>query len=149
MTRVAILALSLWLAHVDDSAAAEKPAAKLEIRRAERERADGLTEATVIGTKDKVYLHQTIEIGNADIAAARAAEVGSGNPAVELRLTKEGTAKMRRMTEGHIDRPLAIIVDGKVIAAPIVKAAIGEVAWITGKFTKEETEKLARALSPR
>jgi preprotein translocase subunit SecD len=128
---------------------AEKVAAKLEIRRAEKDPADGLTEATIVGSKVKVYLHQTIEITNADIAAARAAEDGSGKPALEIMLTKEGATKLRRITEAHKDRPLAILVDGKVLAAPTVKAAIGEVAWITGNFTREEVESLARSIKAK
>jgi preprotein translocase subunit SecD len=104
---------------------------------------------TIVGSKEKVYLHQTVEIANADFAAARAAADGSGKPAVEVTLTKDGAAKMRRITEAHKGRPLAILVDGKVIAAPSVKAVIGEVAWITGNFTREEAERLAKGIKPK
>jgi preprotein translocase subunit SecD len=138
-----------WVCPVAAEKPPEKATAKLEIRRAEKEPAEGLTEATVEGSKEKVYLHKTAEITNADIAEARATEDTTGKPAVAITLTKEGAAKMRALTEKQKDKPLAILVDGKVIAAPVVKAPIGEQAWITGKFTKEEVDKLVKGINTK
>ena len=51
---------------------AEKSRVKFELRRAESKPAEGLTEATVAGTKDKVYLHKEAALTNQDIAQAQA-----------------------------------------------------------------------------
>jgi preprotein translocase subunit SecD len=40
----------------------------------------------------------------------------------------------------------ASLVDGKVIAAPAVRAKLGEKVLITGKYTKEQAEKLATSI---
>jgi len=138
----------MWLEVADKPDA--KPAVKFEIRRAEKEKAEGLTEAMVEGTKEKVYLHKTAELTNEDIADAQAAEDNSMMPAVSITLTRKGAEKMKKLTEGHLDKPIAILVDGKVISAPVVRSAVpGPKAMIAGRFTKEEAEKLAQAIKAK
>jgi preprotein translocase subunit SecD len=131
------------------AAADEKKGVKLEIRAAEKEAAEGLTEATVEGTKQKIYLHKKAAITNEDIADARAALDGDGNPKVDVTFTKEGAKKMQKLTEQQKEKLIAILVDGKVISAPVVNSVVSEKAQITGKFTRDEVEKLAKALKPK
>ena len=124
-----------------------KPRVKVEFRRAEKEPAEGLTEATVVGTNDKVYLHKSADATSEDIADARPTEDTRKEPAVEVTLTKEGAKKMAKLSEEHKDKPLAIVVDGKVISAPVVRSTFSDKVIISGKFTKEEVEKLAKSIS--
>jgi preprotein translocase subunit SecD len=129
---------------------AEKPALKFEIRLAENKAAAGLTEATVEGSKNKVYLHKEAALTRADVSGARATVDGKDKPAVEVTLTEAGGKKLARLSEGHMGKPLAILVDGKVIAAPIVRAKItGDKAMITGEFTKEEVNRIARGIQAK
>ena len=144
-----VLAAALCLGSVGVVTAdkpAEKATVKLEIRRAETAPAEGLTEAKVVGSGDKVYLHKEVEISNADIATATAGEE-RGKPAVLFTLTPEGSKKMQRLTETHKDKPLAILLDGKVVSAPVVRSVISDKGVITGMFTKDEVEKLAKGIS--
>jgi preprotein translocase subunit SecD len=125
----------------------DKSAAKVEFRRAEKEAAEGLREATVEGTKEKVYLHKTADLTNEDIAEVKATEDDRKQPMISITLTKDGAAKMKKVTEEHRDKLLAILVDGKVISAPVIKSAIAEgKVQITGKFTKEEVDKLVKQI---
>ena len=135
------------VAHTSADKPIEKPRLKIEFRRAESKPAEGLTEAMVAGTKDKVYLHKLADAGNDDIAEARAKEDGQGKPAVEIIFTREGAKKMAKLSEQHKDRPLAILVDGKVIAAPIVRAKFSERAIITGNFTQAEVDRLVKGVN--
>jgi preprotein translocase subunit SecD len=120
---------------------------KLEFRRAELEPAPGLTEATVAGTTDKVYLHKTSDATNEDVADVRASEDIEKNPAIDVAFTKAGARKMARLSEEHKGKPLAILVDGKVITAPRIAATFSERAMLTGRFTRDEVEKLVRAIN--
>jgi preprotein translocase subunit SecD len=54
---------------------------------------------------------------------------------------------MAKLSEQHKGKPLAVLVDGKVIGAPIVKAPFSGRALITGNFTKEEVDKLLRGIN--
>lgn len=129
---------------------AEKSAVKFELRRAESKPAEGLTEATVAGTKDRVYLHREAALTNQDITQARVTTDVNDNPAVEITLTEEGRKKFAKLTEDHQGKPLAIMVAGKVISAPVVRETITEGrVFLSGRFTKEEVERIARAIKEK
>jgi predicted amidohydrolase len=134
-------------ARPDEKPKAEEKKAKVEFRRAEAKPADGLTKATVPGQPDPIYLHPTAEVTGADVAQAAVGVDAAFNPAIDITLTKEGGKKMGRLTEAHLEKPLAILVGGKVLTAPTVKAKIGERVQITGKFTKDEVERLVKAIN--
>jgi preprotein translocase subunit SecD len=121
-----------------------QPATTFEVRLAETKPAPGLTEAIVEGTKNKIYLHKEAALTRRDITAARATVDSADNPAVEVVFSEEGRKKLAKLTEQHQGKPLAILVDGKVIFAPVVRAKITqEKALITGKFSKAEAERIA------
>jgi preprotein translocase subunit SecD len=125
--------------------AADTPAAKVEFRRAEYKPAEGLTEAAVAGTDKKVYLHKRVELTNKDIAKAQVIEDKPTGPAVEITFTEDGQKKAAKLS-GHADKPVAILVDGKVLSAPVVKGRFGPKVLITGKFTRAEAKKLAASI---
>ena len=134
------LALSLWAVSLAQAAV------KFEVRRAESKPAEGLTEAKVEGTDKKVYLHREVELTNEDIAGAKAVTDESKANIVEVELTKEGRQKLARVTKAHQGKPLAILVDGKVVAAPVVRDEITGDARISGNFSKEEAERIAKGI---
>jgi preprotein translocase subunit SecD len=139
---------ALTLGMVSLAPAAESPP-KLELRRAETKPAEGLTEAKVVGSDQKVYLRKEAEVTEKDVTQAQAVE-HKGTFVIEIVLTKEGQKKLAKLTEEHVDKPLAILVDGKVIAAPVVRDKVpGEKAIITGNFTKEEAEKIAKGIKDK
>src|SRR5579872_1766981 len=143
---LAMTCLSNTPATADDKPK-DKATAKVEFRRAEKEAAEGLTEATVEGSKEKIYLHKTADLTNEDIAEVKATQDDSKRPAISITLTKDGSAKMKKVTEEHLRKPLAILVDGKVISAPVIQTAIAEgEVLITGNFTKEELETLVKQI---
>lgn len=121
----------------------------VEFRRAETKPADGLAEATVEGSNQKVYIPKKADATTADIAEAKAALDGGGKPALDITFTKEGAKKMATLTEKHRDKPLAILISGKVVSAPIVREKFGERAQINGAFTQEEIESLVKALNAK
>ena len=127
----------------------EKSKLKIEFRRAETKPADGLTEAKVAGTDEKIYIPKTADATNADIASASVAVDRSLNPAIDVVFTKEGAKKMEVLSEKHKDKPLAIMVDGKVISAPIVREKFTSRAQITGKFTQKEVENIVKAINSK
>ena len=131
----------------DESQAPLKPASiGLEIRRAEQKPAEGLTEAMVAGTDDHIYLYKTAETTNEDIAGVRVAKDSQGNPAAEIIFTAEGAKKMEKLSAQHKDKPLAILIDGKVITAPLVRETLSQRIRITGRFTQEDVEKMVEGI---
>lgn len=71
----------------------------------------------------------------------------SSQPNVNITFNAEGGRKFARLTQANVDRPFAIILDGKVLSAPNINEPIlGGSAEISGSFTVESANQLAIAL---
>ena len=71
----------------------------------------------------------------------------SGEPVVNFKLDNEGAKQFATMTRDNIGRPLAIVLDGKVITAPVIRSEIpGGSGEISGGFTTTEASQLALLL---
>lgn len=68
-------------------------------------------------------------------------------PMVMISFDEAGTRKFAQLTAANVGNPLAIVLDGKVLSAPIVNEPItGGQAQISGGFTQETANQLAIAL---
>jgi SecD/SecF fusion protein len=66
---------------------------------------------------------------------------------VSLRFSSEGAAQFARLTQENVGRRFAIMLDGKVQSAPVIREAItGGNASITGNFTESQARNLASVL---
>lgn len=75
-------------------------------------------------------------------------ETTEGSPVIHIVLTPDGAEKFAKLTAAHIDEPLAMLVDGKVLSAPIIKAQIkGGRLRLTGRFTVDEAVRIAAGLN--
>jgi len=70
----------------------------------------------------------------------------SGVPVVNFELDKAGARQFAEMTRDNIGRPLAIVLDGKVITAPVIRSEIGGSGEISGQFSSREASELAMLL---
>lgn len=72
----------------------------------------------------------------------------SGKPSVSIQFTQDGGEKFAKLTKANINKPIAIILDGAIISAPIVQQEIvGGIAQITGNFTLDAAKNLAIELN--
>jgi len=93
-------------------------------------------------------VEQTILMTGAAISDARhrPGQMGEG-PYVAITLTPQGGNTFERITGDNVGRRLAIVLDGKVQSAPVIKDRIGGGrAVITGSFTLDEARDLAIVL---
>ncbi len=63
-------------------------------------------------------------LANEAVQSARAVKDPIATPATYLKLTPDGARKLREVTERIKGKKLAIVLDGKVISAPIVMQPI-------------------------
>jgi preprotein translocase subunit SecD len=118
----------------------------LEMRLAEGEPVRGLTfEATVKGSGKKVHLHYATLIANGDVADARVVET-SGRYDVAVTLSPDGAEKIASATSRHVGRPLAIILDGDVVAVLTVRTALGREIGISAGFTQADAMRIVAGL---
>ncbi len=65
-----------------------------------------------------------------------------GAPAISFKLKDGGADRLKTHTSANIGKPLAIVLNGKAISAPIVQSPIDYHGMIVGKFEKEEIDDL-------
>lgn len=71
----------------------------------------------------------------------------NGRPAVLFRFDSAGAQRFARATKANVGRPFAIVLDNKVISAPVIQEPIlGGSGQITGNFTVEGANDLALVL---
>lgn len=122
-------------------------AIRFEVRLAEDRPAPGMREAKVSGSDRSVYLHDEIVVTNSDIAAARVIQGGSPSRyGVSVEFNASGTEKIRIATRNHIGKPVAILLDGQVVMAPVLRSPIAASAVITGNFTRNAAEKMVKGI---
>ena len=123
----------------------------LEVRLAQTEKATNVEEATNLidaflrGSGRRYYLHKIPLVTNNDVIQARVVE-NRGTFDVELTFTPEGAARMQVATSSHYGKPLAIIVNGELLAAPVVRDTISSHLFIAAGFTRNEAQRIASGL---
>ncbi len=79
------------------------------------------------GDFQKLYLvKRRLEVSGKYLTEARETFDQFHRPQVNFTLTREGGRQFARLTGANIDKPLAIILDGRVESAPIIRAKIRE-----------------------
>jgi hypothetical protein len=122
-------------------------AVRFEVRLAEDKPAPGLREAKVDGSGRSIYLHQEVVVSNGDIAEARIVPIGASHYNVSVTLNKTGADKIHAATSGHIGRLVAILLDGQVVMAPVIRSPIEGSAVITGNLTKAQAERIVNGIT--
>jgi preprotein translocase subunit SecD len=81
-----------------------------------------------------------------DLKTARVGVDENNQPDVQFSLNPAGAEKFRRFTGSNIGRRLGIILDGRVESAPTIQSQISAEGRITGRFTTQEADELAKVL---
>lgn len=97
---------------------------------------------------ERYQLEERIALEGKHVSDARLAfHPETGEPVVNFKLDNEGARRFGDMTKNNIGRPLAIVLDDRVITAPVIRSAItGGSGEISGAFTSAEAHDLALLL---
>jgi preprotein translocase subunit SecD len=121
-----------------------------EMRLAEKVPSPGLVEAAVPDSPEKVYLHREAIVTNADVLRATVVPgITSVNFNVAVTFNSAGAAKMATATAAHLNKPVAILINGRVVAALVVRAQISDQAVISGDFDRSQASAIAAGLTRR
>ena len=103
----------------------------------------GQTQEEVLHVKKEVLLD-----GSAVKAASVMAGPASFGPTIVIDFTDDGRKRFAEITRQNIDKRLALIIDGRVCAAPVVRTEIsGGAALISGSFSEQEAKDLAAKIN--
>jgi preprotein translocase subunit SecD len=68
----------------------------------------------------------------------------TNQPVINFRFNQQGARKFGRYTQANVGRPFAILLDDRVISAPVIQTAIlGGTGQISGRFSVESANALA------
>ena len=94
-----------------------------------------------------IVLKRAVVVGGDQLQDARGTYDEQGRPAVSFEFKALGARKFGNATRENVNRRLAIVLDGKVISAPVINTPItGGKGIITGNFTVQSANDLALML---
>ncbi|MBI2188201.1 MAG: protein translocase subunit SecD [Acidobacteria bacterium] len=104
--------------------------------------------ATGGGTPTTVYyaVRRVAPITGRDLRNARPSLDQNNLPAVGFSLNQDGARRFGQLTEQNVGRQLAIILDNRVVSAPVIQSRITDEGQITGSFTQQEAQDLSLVL---
>ena len=102
-------------------------------------------EGELIGI-DYYILKKAAIISGQELRSARRSQDEYGQPVVNFATQPHAVEKFGQYTGSHIGTRMAIVLDNKVISAPVIESKIPGDGRITGNFSIEEAEDLALKL---
>jgi len=99
----------------------------------------------VESTGREYVLRENPVVDGGDLADAHASfEQRSNEPIISFRFNQSGARKFGNFTKDNVGRPFAIVLDDKVLSAPVIREAIlGGSGQISGSYTPESANQLA------
>ncbi len=92
---------------------------------------------------ERPIILKAVLLTGADLKLASPGQSQYGEPLVNIEFTPDGAKKFEDATTQSVGRPLAIVLDGKIISAPNVNEPIrGGRAQISGRFSPKEVQDL-------
>jgi len=79
-----------------------------------------------------LWVSPSTSLTSADIDRAEAATSADAGPGINLVLTDSGAKKMADLSASQSNKPIALLLDGHVIWAPVVRGSIGKQVRLTG-----------------
>lgn len=107
----------------------------------------------IIKNKDNTYtnvlnIQKMVLLDQTALKSAKAGQDGLGQPVIYIDLTEAGARQFAEVSRRNINKRLAIIVNGHICEAPVVRTEISDgKIQISGSFSKQEGEDLAGKIS--
>ena len=101
------------------------------------------------GAESSLRVMKESVLDSSDVARAVAQkDPATGDNGVLVTLTEKGKERFAAVTEGSIGKRLAVVVDGKIVVAPMVRQKIGGGSLvINGNLNAKEASELAEKLN--
>lgn len=142
---VIVLGFQMWV----DGTTRLLAAVRFEVRLAEDRPIPGMVVAQLGDSGRLIYLHPESVVSNDDIAQSWVLQDDQGRYGVSVQFRPAGAERMRQATAAHVGRPVAILIDGAAVMAPVLRSPISDSAVISGNYTRAEAERIADGIGRR
>src|SRR6202451_2439520 len=97
------------------------------------------------GGNQKYLIEKRVLVSGADLVDAQPGfDQRTSEPIVSFRFNSSGARKFAEATQANVGKPFAIVLDNKVISAPVIREPIlGGSGQISGNFTVQSANELA------
>ncbi len=96
------------------------------------------------GSPEFVVRKQIMVSGENLVDAQPSTDSQTNEPVVNFRFDTVGGKKFAEVTKANVGKPFAIVLDGRVVSAPVIRSAIlGGSGQISGNFTYQEANDLS------
>jgi len=122
---------------------------RFEIRAAATTPVSGWQQMSMPGRGGPLWVSPTNQLTTIDVERIEPARQPDGRAAVTVVLTDAGAKKMAEFSAAQIGQPIAMLLDGAVIWAPIVRGVIPKEGLLTGGpngLTPDEVQRLLAIL---
>jgi preprotein translocase subunit SecD len=89
---------------------------------------------------------KTVPVSGRDLKTARVQKGRLGEPVIGFSLTPDGAPKFGELTGANVGKRLAIVLDNRVVSAPVINSQITDQGVIEGSFTTQQAADLALIL---
>lgn len=130
------------------------PSITFEVRKAEQQQTGILEEVSVNGQQQKIYLHSEVLLTNDDISktSVEMQQIRDNEkiPQINVYFTPEGSDKLAEIAATHMQKPIAILLDGQAVSCPVIvgqtRGALGVLAITDAFQSREDAESAAKGL---
>jgi preprotein translocase subunit SecD len=138
---VVIIGSALW------SRTSLQAAVRFEIRLAEDHPLPGVAPAYVTASGNTVYVYGDAVVTNDDIQSGTvvAGDV-PGSFGVQVEFTPLGAQKMLQATGANVGHLMAILIDGEVVMAPIIRSPVTTIGLISGTYSYSEARHIVEGI---
>src|SRR5579875_172124 len=91
-------------------------------------------------------LNQVAAVTGRDLTGAQPSTGPNGQPIVNFTLSREGAVRFGEITGKNVGKQLAIVLDNRVVSAPVIDSRITDSGEIRGNFTTQQASDLALML---
>ncbi len=105
----------------------------------------GVTFLPLENSEERIAVRRRVEVDGANLTDARAAQDSrTGEWVVNFTFDSTGTRRFAEITRANVGRPFAVVLDERVITAPVIREAItGGRGQISGSFSVQSANDLA------
>ncbi len=98
--------------------------------------------------REVLNVQKTVLLDQKALKSAELSTDVAGHPIIDITFTDTGRKQFANVTRQRIGKRLAIVMDGRLCAAPVIRTEIsGGKAQISSDFSKEEATSLAKQIN--
>jgi preprotein translocase subunit SecD len=118
----------------------------LEVRAASNEPVESWTEMKQPNGLS-IFVSPTVVLSTPDFARAEPDKTPDGEICVRLTLSEEAGKRFQDHTSRHLNEPVAILLDGEVLMAPMIRSPIGSEMVVSAGQGGLEPSKMTRLIA--